>query len=133
MAANQVDYDKAMRRLFDVLVELEERLQDKPFLFGNHITETDIRQGSCHVSNIFTVLLIFRRLFTTTVRFDMAYYTIFLCNWKMIRYDYPNMHRWLRRLYYEVDAETKGAFQSTTHFEIVSPALVSKVGKTLTS
>jgi putative glutathione S-transferase len=37
----------------------------------------------------------------------------------MIRYDYPNLHRWLRELYYEVDDEARGAFNSTTHFEIV--------------
>jgi putative glutathione S-transferase len=49
----------------------------------------------------------------------MAYYTIFNCNWKQIRYDYPDLHRWLRELYSEADEEAKGAFQSTTHFEIV--------------
>ncbi|TVY32282.1 Glutathione S-transferase omega-like, partial [Lachnellula subtilissima] len=59
-----------------------------------------------------------KRLFTIAVRFDMAYYTIFMCNWKMIRSHYPNLHRWLRALYYEVDDEAKGAFKSTTHFEI---------------
>ncbi|TVY80396.1 Glutathione S-transferase omega-like [Lachnellula suecica] len=48
----------------------------------------------------------------------MAYYTIFHCNWKQIRHDYPNIHMWLRELYYEVDEEAKGAFKSTTHFEI---------------
>jgi len=42
----------------------------------------------------------------------------------MIRYDYPNIHRWLRELYYEVDEESKGAFKSTTHFEIVSQAAI---------
>lgn len=49
-----------------------------------------------------------------------------MCNWKMIRYDYPNLHRWLRRLYYEVDEESKGAFQSTTHFKLVGPAPESR-------
>jgi glutathionyl-hydroquinone reductase len=64
--------------------------------------------------------MIIYRLFPTTARFDMAYYTIFNCNLKQIRYDYPNLHRWLRELYYEVDEEAKGAFKSTTHFDIVS-------------
>jgi hypothetical protein len=60
------------------------------------------------------------RLFPTAVRFDMAYYTIFNCNWKQIRFDYPNLHRWLRALYYEVDHQTKNTFRTTTHFDIVS-------------
>lgn len=59
-------------------------------------------------------------MFTTMVRFDTAYATIMNCNWKQIRYDYPNLHRWLRQLYWEADKEAKGAFKCTTHFEIVS-------------
>jgi len=66
------------------------------------------------------LLIVYYGLFTTAVRFNMAYYTIFMCNWKMIRSGYPDLHRWLRALYYEVDDEAKGAFKSTTHFEIVS-------------
>ncbi|TVY33326.1 Glutathione S-transferase omega-like [Lachnellula occidentalis] len=100
MAKSQADYDASMSRLFGLLDELEKRLSGRKYLLGDHLTETDIRA------------------FTTSVRFDMAYYTIFMCNYKMIRYDYPNLHRWLRQIYYEVDEETKGAFRSTTHFEI---------------
>jgi glutathionyl-hydroquinone reductase len=58
------------------------------------------------------------------VRFDVAYYTIFNCNWKQIRSDYPNVHRWVRELYWEVDEEAKGALKSTTNFEIVSWSLM---------
>ena len=54
------------------------------------------------------------------VRFDIAYVNIMNCNWKQIRYDYPNLHRWLRQLYWEVDDEAKGGFKGTTHFDIVS-------------
>ncbi|PQE04781.1 glutathione S-transferase protein [Rutstroemia sp. NJR-2017a BBW] len=100
MASSQADYDDAMKLLFGTLDNLEERLGQNKYLLGDHITEVDIRA------------------FTTSVRFDVAYYTLFNCNWKMIRYDYPNLHRWLRNLYYEVDGEAKGAFKSTTHFEI---------------
>ncbi|EPE31180.1 Glutathione S-transferase (GST), C-terminal [Glarea lozoyensis ATCC 20868] len=100
MAQTQEDYDLAMELLFVKFEELEGRLEDRKYLFGDHITETDIR------------------LFPTVIRFDMAYYTIFNCNWKQIRHDYPNLHRWLRHIYYEVDCETKDAFRSTTHFEI---------------
>jgi glutathionyl-hydroquinone reductase len=66
------------------------------------------------------VLLTAHRLFTTMVRFDVAYVTVMNCNWKQVRYDYPNLHRWLRQLYWEADKEAKGAFKSTTHFDIVS-------------
>jgi putative glutathione S-transferase len=44
---------------------------------------------------------------------------MFNCNLKQIRYDYPHLHRWVRELYYEVDEQSKGAFQSTTRFDIV--------------
>jgi len=74
----------------------------------------------------------FARLFTTMVRFDMAYYTIFNCNWKQIRYDFPNIHLWLRKLYYEIEEESKGSFKSTTHFEIVSQILMLRTRLTST-
>jgi glutathionyl-hydroquinone reductase len=53
-------------------------------------------------------------------RFDTAYVTIMNCNWKQIRSDYPNLHRWLRQLYWEADNEAKGSFKDTTQFDIVS-------------
>jgi glutathionyl-hydroquinone reductase len=43
MAASQADYDESMKRLFGRLDELEERLGRSKYLFGNHITEPDIR------------------------------------------------------------------------------------------
>jgi putative glutathione S-transferase len=64
------------------------------------------------------------RLFTTLVRFDAAYVPIMHCNLKQIRYDYPLLHAWLRRLYWEEDEEARGAFQSTTFFNEVSCAVL---------
>lgn len=59
--------------------------------------------------------------YPTIVRFDAAYHTLFRCNLKMIRHDYPNIHKWLQHLYWDVSpAETRGAFQKTTHFRDVS-------------
>lgn len=56
----------------------------------------------------------------------MGYHTLFRCNLKMIRHDYPNIHRWLRHLYWDGSPEeTRGAFKSTTHFRDVSNDLVS--------
>jgi hypothetical protein len=39
----------------------------------------------------------------------------------MIRHDYPNLHAWVRRLYWDVSETTKGgAFMKTTNFDVVS-------------
>ncbi|EHL02882.1 putative Glutathione S-transferase omega-like 2 [Glarea lozoyensis 74030] len=43
MAQTQEDYDLAMELLFVKFEELEGRLEDRKYLFGDHITETDIR------------------------------------------------------------------------------------------
>ncbi|KAF2418934.1 hypothetical protein EJ08DRAFT_673417 [Tothia fuscella] len=71
----------------------------QPYLFGANITEADIR------------------LFTTMIRFDVAYYSIFKCNLKMIRHDYPRIHTWLRTLYWDESERTHGAFKDTTRFD----------------
>ena len=103
-ASTQEAYDLNVYPLFESLDRLEKHLDDprhQPYLFGKHITEADVR------------------LFTTLVRFDNSYYTIFRCNIKMIRHDYPNLHRWLRRLYWDEGPETNGgAFKHTTYLEI---------------
>lgn len=69
--------------------------------------------------------------YTTIVRFDVAYHTLFRCNLKMIRHDYPHLHEWLLYIYYDLSQEeTRGAFSSTTDFVAVSgvfgPSLVQK-------
>ena len=83
-ARSQESYDENIEPLFASLDKLEQRLAShgKRYLFGDYITEADIR------------------LYTTIVRFDTAYVPIFLCNLKTIRQDYPQLHLWLRRLYW---------------------------------
>jgi putative glutathione S-transferase len=98
-ARTQEDYDKNILLLFQSLDRIESILGDgKKYLFGDHITETDIR------------------LYTTLVRFDVAYHTIFMCNLKSIRHDYPRLYLWLRRLYWDQDedGEARGSFYLTT-------------------
>jgi hypothetical protein len=105
-ASSQASYDENVTKIFDALDRVEDHLSKSshvPYLFGDYITEADIR------------------LFTTLIRFDVAYYPLFKCNLKMIRYDYPHLHGWLRRLYWNEGPETAGGvFKSTTLFAEVS-------------
>jgi len=101
-ASTQQAYEDNVFPLFKSLDRLEEHLSKsahQPYLFGKTITEADIR------------------LYTTLARFDVAYFTIFKCNLKMIRYEYPKLHDWLRKLYWDESEITRGAFKSTTRFE----------------
>lgn len=103
-ATTQEAYESHVYALFDGLDRLERHLGEsahQPYLFGEHITEADVR------------------LYTTLIRFDAAYHTMFKCNVRMIRHDYPRLHAWLRRLYWDESDETNGgAFgSSTTNFE----------------
>jgi putative glutathione S-transferase len=104
-ATSQAAYDKHVAQLFQSLDRLEQHLtqpRNHPYLLGKSITEADVR------------------LYTTLIRFDVAYYPLFKCNVKMIRLDYPQLHTWLRRLYWSDGPETAGGvFRKTTHFEVV--------------
>lgn len=79
-ATQQHAYEFAARRVFVTLDELEERLGDRPFLFGDQPVETDWRA------------------FVTLLRFDPVYFGHFKCNVREIR-NYPNLYRYLRALY----------------------------------
>ena len=55
------------------------------------------------------------------IRFDVAYYNIFMCNLKMVRHDYPRLSRWLRNLYWNGGKVKNGdAFKDTVNFWTVS-------------
>eukprot|EP00499_Haloplacidia_sp_CaronLabIsolate_P002475 CAMPEP_0196776460 /NCGR_PEP_ID=MMETSP1104-20130614/4636_1 /TAXON_ID=33652 /ORGANISM="Cafeteria sp., Strain Caron Lab Isolate" /LENGTH=336 /DNA_ID=CAMNT_0042146629 /DNA_START=99 /DNA_END=1109 /DNA_ORIENTATION=+ len=71
-ARSQEAYEKAFDGLFEALDVLEERLGKSRFLFGNRLTEADIR------------------LFTTLVRFDPVYVQHFKTNLRRL-VDYPNL------------------------------------------
>jgi putative glutathione S-transferase len=104
-ASSQSAYEENLFELFASLDRLEEHLADpehQPFLYGKNITDSDIR------------------LFTTLIRFDAAYFTSFKCNLRMIRYEYPRLHLWLRTLYWDESELTRGAFRTTVRFDLVS-------------
>ncbi len=92
----QEAYEKAVQPLFAALDRAEAHLADhaKPYYYGKHITEADIR------------------LYTTIIRFDPVYVQHFKCNIRDIRSGYPALHKWLRHLYWDVPA-----FGETTQFE----------------
>ncbi|KAH8681853.1 glutathione S-transferase [Xylariales sp. PMI_506] len=98
LANTQEAYEQNLDTLFASLDRLEGILSGhgKPFLLGDHLTEADVR------------------LYPTLARFDAAYHSVFLCNVRSIRHDYPHLHLWLRRLYWDQGELTNGAFYRTT-------------------
>ncbi|MEM8836919.1 MAG: glutathione S-transferase family protein [Pseudomonadota bacterium] len=79
-AVTQEAYEEAVLTVFKTLDDLEGRLGDgRPWLFGDQMTETDIR------------------LFVTLVRFDPAYDGLFKCNIRRIA-DYPKLSAFLKRM-----------------------------------
>jgi putative glutathione S-transferase len=96
IAKTQEAYEQAVTAVFNSLERVEEILQSSsgPYLLGSQLTEADAR------------------LYPTIVRFDVVYVTLFKTNFKTIRDGYPNIHRWLRQLYWDIPA-----FTETTNFE----------------
>lgn len=78
-ATTQEAYEEAFGEVFGMLDDLEQHLAGRAFLFGDRLTETDIR------------------LFVTLVRFDAAYHGLFKCNLRRIA-DYPNLSAHLERM-----------------------------------
>ncbi|ORT52228.1 hypothetical protein ST37_02530 [Vibrio sp. qd031] len=72
-------YEEAVKGVFDMLDELEERLNRQQYLIGNRLTETDVRT------------------FVTLIRFDAAYHGLFKANLKQIA-DYPNLSAYMERI-----------------------------------
>jgi putative glutathione S-transferase len=79
-ATSQRAYEHAVRRLFEALDRVEQRLADRRYLFGAQVTETDWR------------------LFVTLVRFDAVYHGHFKCNLRRI-VDFPHLYGYLKDLY----------------------------------
>lgn len=93
-ARSQEAYEQAYDTLFARLDELEERLSKRRFLFGDFITDSDVR------------------LYTTLVRFDASYYSAFRTNRNLIR-EFTNLWGYARDLYQTV------GFGETTDFDAI--------------
>ncbi|KAH3671741.1 hypothetical protein OGAPHI_000446 [Ogataea philodendri] len=98
-STKQEVYEKEVTTLFEHLDKVEEILKKRHhagehYLTGNHLTEADVR------------------LYTTIIRFDPVYVQHFKCNLKMIRYEYPHLHLWVRELYWTIPS-----FKDTTNFD----------------
>jgi glutathionyl-hydroquinone reductase len=91
-ATTQPAYEQAAYALFDTLGDLEQRLGDSRFLFGDAITEADVR------------------LWVTLARFDLVYVTHFKTNLRRL-VDYPSLWAYARDLY------QRPAFRETTDFD----------------
>ena len=93
-ARSQEAYEEAFDILFARLDQLEERVSKQRYLFGDFITDSDVR------------------LYVTLARFDTAYYGAFKTNRNRI-IDFPNLWGYARDLY-----QTYG-FGDTTDFESI--------------
>jgi putative glutathione S-transferase len=79
-ATQQRPYERAARKLFETLDQLDARLGLRRYLLGQRMTEADWR------------------LFPTLIRFDAVYHGHFKCNLRRI-VDYANLWPYLRDLY----------------------------------
>jgi len=79
-AGTQEAYEEAVIELFKTLEWLEGKLAKERFLVGGRFTEADIR------------------LFTTLIRFDLAYFGLFKCNIKQLA-DFPHLSGFTREIY----------------------------------
>ncbi|SEN05225.1 putative glutathione S-transferase [Mesobacillus persicus] len=93
-AQSQQAYEQAYDALFARLDELEDRLSKQRYLFGDFITDSDVR------------------FYATLIRFDVAYFSAFKTNRNRI-IDFPNLWGYLCDLY-----QTPG-FGDTTDFHAI--------------
>ena len=93
-AKSQQEYEKAYDVLFQRLDWLEERLSKSRYLFGDQITDSDIR------------------LYVTLARFDTAYYFVFKTNRNRLS-EFDNLWNYAKDLY------SISAFKEATDFNSI--------------
>lgn len=112
-ARTQEAYEANIPKFYEGLDAIERHLEapeHRPYLFGEHITEADIR------------------LYPTLVRWDPAYSRFFArgpSDVRFIRDAYPRAHDWLRNLYWDESERTNGgAFKHTVKLERMREGIV---------
>jgi glutathionyl-hydroquinone reductase len=113
-ATRQRPYEVSCLELFDALDQLETRLTNRRYLFGQRIVEADWR------------------LFCTLVRFDVVYHGHFKCNIRRI-VDYRNLQGYLMDLYQQPGiAETVNFDHIKRHYymthEEINPTRIVPLG-----
>jgi putative glutathione S-transferase len=116
-ATTQAVYERPVLALFAALDQLEDRLRDCRYLFGDRIVESDWR------------------FFCTLIRFDAVYHGHFKCNLRRI-IDYPNLDGYLRDLYQQPGiAETVNFDHIKRHYYIthddINPTRIVPLGPIL--
>lgn len=116
-ATRQAPYERACKRLFNALDEMEARLSKSRYLFGDRMVETDWR------------------LFCTLIRFDVVYNGHFKCNLRRI-IDYPNLQAYMLDLYQQPGiAETVSIDHIKRHYymthEEINPTRIVPLGPIL--
>jgi putative glutathione S-transferase len=116
-ATHQLPYERAAKKLFETLDELDARLASQRYLFGHRLTETDWR------------------LFPTLIRFDAVYHGHFKCNVRRI-VDYKNLWPYLRDLYqHDSVADTVNFDHIKRHYYMthdhINPTRIVPIGPTL--
>jgi len=116
-ASAQAPYERACRKVFAALDELDRRLAVQRFLFGPKPVEVDWR------------------LFCTLVRFDAVYHGHFKCNLRRI-VDYANLHGYLLDLYQQPGIEeTVSIDQIKRHYyythDDINPTRIVPIGPIL--
>lgn len=82
-AQSQTAYEAACNELFAMLDKIDRTLASQRYLCGRHLTLADVR------------------LFTTLIRFDVAYHGLFKCNRRRIA-DYQHLSGYLRDIYQQL-------------------------------
>ena len=93
-AQTQRAYEEAYEDVFSELDKLEARLEGGTYLFGDVLTDSDVR------------------LYVTLVRFDAAYYSAFRCSRNRLT-DFPHLWRYAKTLYRIPE------FGATTDFDAI--------------
>ncbi|BAQ66866.1 glutathione S-transferase family protein [Geminocystis sp. NIES-3709] len=93
-AQTQSTYEDACNSLFSVLDDIEANLLNNRYLCGDRLTLADIR------------------LFTTLIRFDIVYYSLFKCSLKSID-SYSNLSRYVK------DIDNLSAIKDTYDLKVI--------------